>query len=173
MDSITAKSEKAPETDEVQEKHADLINGLQLVYKTLADLQLISANQIINPPSYPGHNMQPASLHAFGYNEETVALIQRLPWLADEIVHPWEGHAHVVAPFGTTAMNYFSTAGGNSHMTEDFEHPRRGGYCTDLGERDLEPYMLRITNGNWVYQDGYHYIYNSRDCLCFCVIVIY
>jgi hypothetical protein len=158
----TAASLDALRLDDVQTRHADLINGLQSVYNLLADLQLISSDAIISPPEFPGHNMRPEVLGTFGYDEETIALIRHLPWLSDELVHEPDGL--VVAPAITTAMNYFSNRDNSPYMVEEWEHPRRGGYEIGSGERDLELYMLRITNGNWKHELGYHYIYNSRDC---------
>lgn len=70
---------------EIGSKHADLINGLQEIYNTLAELQYINTDDIIQPP-YRGHNLPASTLQAFSYDDETVALIRCLPWLSDELI---------------------------------------------------------------------------------------
>lgn len=66
-----------------------------------------------------------------------------------------------VAPCLTAAMNFFCNPDDHPRMDEVWNHPRRGGYEIEEGERDLEPSMLQITDGG---RNGYHYIYNTKDC---------
>jgi hypothetical protein len=140
--------------EDIRSTHWALIEGMTEIYQRLVTCDL-SPNDILHPP-HVNPNIHEAELRRFGYDDTTVEVIKQLPWLSDHVV--WESSGFHVAP-NTRALNYFVQPGGSHPFNDAWTDPLRGGYETDEGERPLDPWMLRITDGG---REGFHYIYDTK-----------
>lgn len=139
------------------DKHKPLIDGLSRIYQCLAELTLIQERDILYPP-YKNPGIDLPRLIALGYDNETVALIQHLPFLSNEVVWPQvNGEGIFVAP-ESKALNYLGDC-IRTRMNNPWNDPLRGKFG-DEDEEKLDPWMLRLTEGGHF---GTDYIYNSKD----------
>lgn len=146
--------------EEIRDKHKPLIDGLSRIYECLAELTLIQKCDILYPPhNNPGIDLP--RLTALGYNNETIVLIQNLPFLANELVYPdMTAEGIFVAP-ESKALSFLGDS-IRTRMCDPWTDPRRGKFGGREGSNDekLDPWMLRLTEGGNV---GTDYIYNSND----------
>lgn len=147
--------------EDVRGKHRELIEGVTDIYQRLALVNCdLSPDDILYPP-HVNPSIHDTELEKLGYDNTAIEVIKQLPWLSNRIV--WEDRGFHVAP-DTRALNYFVQPGDLHPFHEPLTDPRRGGYDTDEGERPLDPWMLRITDGA---REGYHYIYDTKTCKSF------
>lgn len=117
-------------------KHKPLINGFTLIYECLASPTLIQKHNILYPPhTNPGFDSP--KLNALGYNDETVSLIQNLPFLPHELIWPALGEDDILIAPHPKALTYLGKWVCQS-MDGPWNHPRRGNFGEEEEEK-LEP----------------------------------